>query len=132
MSGEKYQKTFYLILKKVALLASASISAETEAVLYSTLARITSTRDDIRLPSGWYCVCPSSCSVCMTHVRVSEVFFKIKIYYFLDTLILLIFFLIIKIIIFRGDLSDISAKTATLVRVSSSAFVYAEVSASSP
>ena len=43
----------------------------------------------------------------------SEVFFKIN--YFLDTLILLIYFLIIKIIIFRGDLSDISAKTATLL-----------------
>ena len=33
----------------------------------------------------------------------------------MDTLILFIFFLIIKIIIFRGDLSGISAKTATLV-----------------
>ena len=33
----------------------------------------------------------------------------------MDTLTLYIIFLIIKINIFRGDLSDISAKTATLM-----------------
>ena len=45
----------------------------------------------------------------------SEVFFKIKSILFLDTLILQIYFLIIKINNFRGDVSDISAETATLV-----------------
>ena len=44
----------------------------------------------------------------------SEVFFQNLIIYFLDTLILYLIFLIIKINNFRGDLSDISAKTATL------------------
>ena len=44
----------------------------------------------------------------------SEVSFKIKSFIFFDTLILQIYFLIIKINIFRGDLSGISAKTATL------------------
>ena len=42
-------------------------------------------------------------------------FSKIIFFYFLDTLILLIYFLITKITSFRGDLSDISAKTATPV-----------------
>ena len=41
-------------------------------------------------------------------------FFKIKFIQFLDTVILYIYFLIIKINIYRGDLSDISAKMATL------------------
>ena len=45
----------------------------------------------------------------------SEAFFKIIIIIFIDTLILQIYFLIIKLNIFRGDLSSISAKTATLV-----------------
>ena len=49
-------------------------------------------------------------------VRCSEVFFKIKLFYFLDTSTQQIFFLIIKIKFFWGDLSGISAKTATLVR----------------
>ena len=44
----------------------------------------------------------------------SEVFFKIQIYIFLNTLTLQIYFLILKINTFRGDLSDVSAKTATL------------------
>ena len=43
-------------------------------------------------------------------MAVSEVFFKIKLIFFLDTLILKIFFKIIKINNFRVDLSDISAK----------------------
>ena len=42
-------------------------------------------------------------------------FFQNCIYLFQDTLILQIMFLIIKINNFRGDLSDISAKSATLV-----------------
>ena len=41
-------------------------------------------------------------------------FFQNEIFYFLDTLILSIYFLIIKMNNFRGGLSDISAKTATL------------------
>ena len=45
----------------------------------------------------------------------SAVVFKIKCIYFLDTLILKIIFLITKLNNFRGDLSDISAKTATLI-----------------
>ena len=45
---------------------------------------------------------------------ISEVFFKILIILFLDTLSQQIFFLIIKINNFWGDLSGISAKTATL------------------
>ena len=44
-----------------------------------------------------------------TRMRSSEVFFKIKLNVFLDTLILKLFFKIIKIPNFRGDLSDISA-----------------------
>ena len=48
-------------------------------------------------------------------VTDSEVFFKIKFIHFLDTLILRIYILIIKINIFRGGLSDVSAETATLV-----------------
>ena len=44
-----------------------------------------------------------------------DVFFKIKLKIFLDTLIVKKYFFIIKINNFRGDLSDISAKTATLV-----------------
>ena len=45
----------------------------------------------------------------------SEVFFQNQIDLFMDTLILKIIFLIIKLNNFRGDLRDISAKTATLV-----------------
>ena len=49
-------------------------------------------------------------------VCISEAFFKIKLNCFLDTLILkYIYFLIIQINNFQGDISDISAKTATLV-----------------
>ena len=44
----------------------------------------------------------------------SEVFFKIKLLIFLDILTQKIIFLIVKIINFWGDLSGISAKTATL------------------
>ena len=54
-------------------------------------------------------------------VIVSDVFFKIKLLFFSDTVIPSIYFLIVKMNIFRGDLSDISAKTATLVN---SDFVY--------
>ena len=45
------------------------------------------------------------------HARphTSEAFLKITLLLFLDTLILLIYFLIIKINNFRGDLSDASA-----------------------
>ena len=43
-----------------------------------------------------------------------EVFFKIKLFYFLDALTQQILFLTIKMNIFCGDLSGISAKTATL------------------
>ena len=45
----------------------------------------------------------------------SEAFFKIKFSLFWDALILKVYFLIVKIINFRGDLSDISATTATLL-----------------
>ena len=41
-------------------------------------------------------------------------FFQKNFFFFLDTLILKIYFLIIKINNFRGDLSGISARTATL------------------
>ena len=51
-------------------------------------------------------------------VLTSEVFFKIYIILFLDTMTQQIFFLMIKINIFWGDLSGISAKTATLVLTS--------------
>ena len=49
-------------------------------------------------------------------MKISEVFFRFFVFV-LETLILKIYFLIIKINIFRGDLSDISAKTATLVKI---------------
>ena len=55
-------------------------------------------------------------------VRSSEVFFKIKLNYFMDTLTQQIIFLILKINIFWGDLSGISATTATLVRSHCSSF----------
>ena len=45
----------------------------------------------------------------------SEVLFKIKLMGFFGTLMLQIHFLRIKINNFRGDLSDVSAKTATLM-----------------
>ena len=48
-------------------------------------------------------------------ISASEAFFEIKLNCFLDTLLLKIFFFMIKINNFRGDLSDISAKTATLI-----------------
>ena len=48
-------------------------------------------------------------------MATSEAFFKIKLNCFLDTLILKIYFLIIKINNFRGDLSGISAKKSSLV-----------------
>ena len=44
----------------------------------------------------------------------NDAFFKIKVFFLGDILILKIIFLIVKINIFWGDLSDISAKTATL------------------
>ena len=44
-----------------------------------------------------------------------EAFFKNKFSFFWDALILKVYFLIVKIINFRVDLSDISAKTATLL-----------------
>ena len=44
----------------------------------------------------------------------SEVFLKVKLILFLDTLILYMYFFDNKIDNFRGDLSTISAKTATL------------------
>ena len=47
-------------------------------------------------------------------ISASEAFFEIKLNCFLDTLLLKIFFFMIKINNFRGDLSDRSAKTATL------------------
>ena len=49
---------------------------------------------------------------CLT---IIDVFFNSKLTDFLDTLILQLYFLIIKINNFRGDLSNISAKTATLL-----------------
>ena len=48
-------------------------------------------------------------------MTLSEVFFKIWLFLFLDNLILKIIFLIIKINNFQGDLRDILAKTATLM-----------------
>ena len=51
-----------------------------------------------------------------TCVSASEVCFKIKFIYLLDTLILKIYFLIIKTLFFSGGgVSDVSAATATLV-----------------
>ena len=50
-------------------------------------------------------------------MATSVVFFKIILLYCWILLSDKYFFLIIKINIFRGDLSDISAKTATLVHV---------------
>ena len=44
----------------------------------------------------------------------SASFFKIKLKYFLDTLIQKIYFLIIKMYNFRGELSDISAEKEAL------------------
>ena len=61
------------------------------------------------LPS--WCTRSVSCACLVT----SEVFFKIKFIYFWGILIPQMYFLIIKWNIFRGDLSDISAKTATLL-----------------
>ena len=43
-----------------------------------------------------------------------KLFSKLNLFNISDTLILEIYFLIVKINIFQGDLSDISAKTATL------------------
>ena len=54
-------------------------------------------------------------SVCTWDGLHSVKFFSKLNIFFLDTLILSIIFLIIKIDNFRGDLSSISAKTATLV-----------------
>ena len=51
----------------------------------------------------------------MRDASVSVMFFSKFIYYFLDTFILYLSVEIIKIINFQGDLSDISAKTATLI-----------------
>ena len=50
-----------------------------------------------------------------TPAPFSVFFFQNEIIYFSDTLILKIYFLIIKINIFRGDLSGISAKKSSLV-----------------
>ena len=58
-----------------------------------------------------------TCTVCFWNqnhceqpIISSKVLFKIELFYFLDTLILLTCLLIIKITYFRGDPSDISAK----------------------
>ena len=48
-------------------------------------------------------------------IGTSEAFFKTKLLFFFGYLILSIYLLTIKINIFRGDLSSISAKTATLI-----------------
>ena len=49
------------------------------------------------------------------HIRTSEAFFTNILNYFSDTLILEIYFKIIKINIFWGDLSGISAKKSSCV-----------------
>ena len=54
----------------------------------------------------------------------SEVFFKIKLKYFLDTLILSTYFFIIKINNFPVDFSSISAKTATLVATTAESYMW--------
>ena len=51
-------------------------------------------------------------------------FFEIKWNVYLDTLIRETYFLLIKFNVFRGDLSDISAKTATLVSSRAEPTVY--------
>ena len=64
-------------------------------------------------------ICPESiwASVYwLNGIWTSEVFFKIKFLYFSGTLTLQIYFLIIQINDFRGEVSDVSAKTATLIR----------------
>ena len=48
---------------------------------------------------------------------LSKVFFQNQIDLFLDTLVLNLYFLIIKKDIFRGDFSNVLAKTATLATV---------------
>ena len=50
-------------------------------------------------------------------VNIRDFFFKTKLHIFLDTLIVKIHFLIIKINNFPGDLSNVSTKTATLVNM---------------
>ena len=59
-------------------------------------------------------------------LAVSASFFKIKLNVFLDTLIQNKLFKIMKINIFQGELTDISAKKEALLAVTN-AFVLAEV-----
>ena len=67
------------------------------------------------------CLPPEHSLLCKQHAASTEVVFQIKFIKFLDTFILYVYFLIIKRNIFRGDLSDTSAKMATLaVRPSTS------------
>ena len=60
--------------------------------------------------------CLKSCRVTkyLGYESTSASFFKIKLNYFLDTLIQILFFQIMKINNFRGDLNDISAKKEAL------------------
>ena len=53
----------------------------------------------------------------MRHLSISVYFFKIKLFICFDTLILKIYFFIIKIHNFRGDLSSISAKKSSLLPI---------------
>ena len=76
------------------------------------------------------CLPPEHSLLRKQHAASTEVFFKIKFTQFLDTLILYVYFLIIKIKKIRGDLSDISAKMATLA-VSPSTSSQAETSRAS-
>ena len=52
----------------------------------------------------------SCASMMQASVVHSEAFFKIKLHFFVDTFILKVLIQIIKIDIFCGDLTDISAK----------------------
>lgn len=74
----------------------------------------------------WY-RCSENCLLCTHHIiyriRVSEAFFEIKVSIFLDTFILRLLFLMIKIHDFRGDITDISFKKASLIRVLHSKFL---------
>ena len=65
--------------------------------------------------AGFYSASSSESESRAPTIAASEVFFKIFIFLFLDTLSQQIFFLIIKINIFWGDLCSISVKTATLI-----------------
>ena len=60
-------------------------------------------------------MCLCDMLMCLTALGSSDFFFKIKLFIYLDTMILQILFLIVKINILLGDLSDISAKKTTLL-----------------